>query len=158
MIGIKSAYKIILFTLIFGLIGYFIHPYFVQLSVAEMKNVTVVVINQTASLNLRILIAIIFTFIPLFYFAANKLLNIVVKREQIFIALSILISGIIFWQYKIYSIQERLKELKAAPGGKDINYIFAQEDLNLEFYLFIGLFVGVAIGTFGIFQFRKRNV
>lgn len=157
MIGIKSVYKIILFTLIFGVIGYFVHPYFVQFSVSEMKDVTVVTINLDAAGSLRILMAIFFTFIPLFYFSAKKMLNIVVKREQIFIALSILISGIIFWQYKIYSIQERLKELKAAPGGKDINYIFAQEDLNLEFYLFIGFFVGVFISGIALVQFRKRK-
>lgn len=157
MLDIKSVYKILLISLVFGLIGYFIHPYFVKLSILEMKDVNVVTINKEAAFNLKILLAIVFVFIPLFYFSTIKLLNIDIQRDKIFISLSILIAGIIFWQFKIYSIQERLKELKAAAGELNINYVFAQEDLNLELYLFVGFFVGAVISGIALFQFRKRK-
>jgi hypothetical protein len=158
MIDIKSVYKIVLISLIFGVVGFFVHPYFVKLSIMEMKDVNVVTIDKEAASNLKILMAIIFTFIPLFFFSAIKVLTIENQRDKIFILLSIIIAGIIFWQFKLYSIQERLLELRAQTKGKIINFVFAQEDLNLEFYLLIGFFVGVIISGIALIQFRKRKI
>lgn len=156
MLDIKSIYKIVLISLLVGLIGYFIHPYFVKLSVSEIKDVNVVVIDQEAASNLKILMGIIFTFIPLFFFTAVKVLTIENQRQKLFILLSIVLAGIIFWQFKLYSIHERMLELRASTRGKIINYVFAQENLNLEFYLFIGFFVGVMVSGIALHRFRKR--
>ncbi len=158
MINIKSVYLIILISLISGVIGFFIHPYFVKLSVLEMKDVRVVSFDIAASFNLKILMGIIFTFIPLFLFSVLKVLNLDGQKDKVFILLSILISGIVFWQFKLYSIQERLKELQAQTAGNDVNYVFSQEDLNLELYLFIGFFVGAMISGIALHQFRKKKL
>ncbi len=156
MLDIKSIYKIVLISLIFGVIGYFIHPYFVELSILEMQDVKVIVTDVKTPSNLKILMGIIFTFIPLFFFTAVKVLSIDNQRHKLFILLSIILAGIIFWQFKLYSIHERMLELRASTRGKIINYVFAQEDLNLEFYLFIGFFVGVMIGGIALYRFRKK--
>lgn len=156
MLDIQSIYKIVLISLIFGVIGYFIHPYFVELSILEMQDVKVIVTDVKTPSNLKILMGIIFTFIPLFFFTAVKVLSIDNQRHKLFILLSIILAGIIFWQFKLYSIHERMLELRASTRGKIINYVFAQEDLNLEFYLFIGFFVGVMIGGIALYRFRKK--
>lgn len=158
MINIKSVYIIVLISLLSGAVGFFIHPYFVKLSVLEMKGVNVVTFDLAAIFNLKILMAIVFTFIPLFFFSALKVLNTDAKKDKVFVLLSIIIAGIVFWQFKLYSIQERLKELRAQPGGKDVNYVFSQEDLNLEIYLFIGFFVGAMISGIALHQFRKKKL
>ena len=156
MIDLKSVYKIVLISLVFGVIGYFIHPYFVQLSVMEMKDVNVVTIDKEAVSNLNILMGIIFVFIPLFFFTSVKVLTIENPRHKIFVLLSIILAGVIFWQFKLYSIQQRMIELRAETRGRIVNYVFPQEHLNLEFYLFIGFFVGVMISGVAIYRFRKK--
>ena len=156
MIDLKSVCKIVLISLVFGVIGYFIHPYFVQLSVMEMKDVNVVTIDKEAVSNLNILMGIIFVFIPLFFFTSVKVLTIENPRHKIFVLLSIILAGVIFWQFKLYSIQQRMIELRAETRGRIVNYVFPQEHLNLEFYLFIGFFVGVMISGVAIYRFRKK--
>ena len=156
MIDIKSVYKIVLISLVFGVIGYFIHPYFMKLSVMEMKDVNVVTLEKGSASNLSILMGIIFTFIPLFFFTSVKVLTIENQRHKIFILLSIILAGVIFWQFKLYSIQQHVMNLRAQTRGKIINYVFPQEHLNLEFYLFIGFFVGVMISGVILYRIRKK--
>ena len=156
MIDIKSVYKIVLISLVFGVIGFFIHPYFMKLSVMEMKDVNVVTLEKGSESNLSILMGIIFTFIPLFFFTSVKVLTIENQRHKIFILLSIILAGVIFWQFKLYSIQQHVMNLRAQTRGKIINYVFPQEHLNLEFYLFIGFFVGVMISGVILYRIRKK--
>ena len=156
MIDIKSVYKIVLISLVFGVIGYFIHPYFMKLSVMEMKDVNVVTLEKGSASNLSILMGIIFTFIPLFFFTSVKVLTIENQRHKIFILLSIILAGVIFWQFKLYSIHQHVMNLRAQTRGKIINYVFPQEHLNLEFYLFIGFFVGVMISGVILYRIRKK--
>ncbi len=157
MIDIKSVYKIMVICFVTGLVGFFIHPYFVQLSVSEMKGVSIVTLDTDTAFNLKILMGIICLFIPLFHFTVLKVLNLEKKRDKLFVLISIILSGVIFWQYKLYSIQERFNELRAQTSEIKINYVFAQENLNLEFYLFIGLIVGALIAGLALYRFRSKK-
>lgn len=157
MLSLNKIIKISAISLLLALIAFIAHPYFTALSFYQMKEVKIQTTQIGTEYNLRWIFAVVVAFIPLFYFAVEKFLNIEKTKETIFMLSAIVLSGVIFWQYKIISLQKRFEELNNAKSSFPIQYIFARENLNLEVYCFFGLFAGTIIGGIALYRFRKRN-
>lgn len=150
----KRMFQTLTAVLLLGIIAYFLHPYFQQWSLFQMKDVKVQSVLLGTAFKLKIMFSVAFAFIPLLFFAVIKLMKITEQRQKIFTVAAIFITGIIFWQVKINSLNLRYEELMQV---KYMKYYFALEDLNLELYLLLGFIIGAVLGAIGLYRFNKRN-
>ncbi len=145
----KSALQAIGASLLLAVAGFLIHPYFQELSFFQMKGVRIQALEMGTQSKIRIIFTVAFAFIPLLFFGMRKMLKLTDNKQKIFAVCAILIAGIIFWQYKINSLNTLYNDL----GDM---YFFALEDLNLELYLLIGLIMGAILGGVALYRFKKR--
>lgn len=149
----KSALWTLVSIVLLALFGFVIHPYFQALSFSQFKAIHIQALDLGTQFQLRVLFCAAMAFIPILFFAMKKMLRLTTQRQQFFALAAILISGIIFWQFKIYSLNMRYEELMKV---KIMHYYFALEDLRLEMYLLIGFILGAVIGSISLHRSSKR--
>jgi hypothetical protein len=157
MQSLNTYLKISLTILICGLTGFIIYPFFAKVSLYQLQDVRIQILEINTVNHLRWIFTVVITFIPLLFLTVKKFLQIHQLKQYFFIIASILISGIIFWQYKIVSIQKRFEELNQIKTDYPVQYYFARENLSLEIYLFFGFVIGALIGSIALYRFNKRN-
>lgn len=136
-----------------ALIAFIIYPLYNKLNLYELN--IEVRSSEEMEQKLRLLFTFTLFFIPLIYFALEKFLKLTTKKEKLFVAGSISISGIIFWQIRIYSLNQQFKELQQPYEHVVIHYQFLKENLFLEIFLMTGIIIGAAISLLAIKRFRK---
>lgn len=150
----KNALWAVASALLLATAGLLLHPYFQQLSFIQMEEVQVRAIEAGTQSKLSMLFASSLALIPLLFFAMKKMLKLTQPRQYFFAIVAMLVSGVIFWQFKINSLQMRYEELAKMEA---ISYYFALEDLRLELYLLVGLVVGAGIGSIALYRFSQKS-
>lgn len=152
---VKGAFQAAGAILVLGVAGFLLHPFFMDFSLFLLKNVRVQAISADTDFRNRILFTISFALIPILFLALRKMAKLSDLKQKVFAIAAILVSGIIFWQFKLNSLNMRYEEL--SNGSKSVIYFFALEDLHLELYLVTGFIIGAVIAAIGLYRFKKRQ-
>jgi len=150
----KLAIKYLGLTIILGIIGFLLSNYFRELSVLQLSNVNIEPIHtkMAGQFNKHILFAFSFCLIPVLFLIVFKLTSLRSFRQKLAVYMIIILSGIIFWQYRILSVSKTIKEF----NNIEIPSIFDIDSINFEVFLMIGFTVGTIISIL-IFRIKNRD-
>lgn len=141
--------------LLMAALGYVIHPYFMHLYSYQLGDVQYAVTDLDTPLTLRLIFCAALAFVPLLFFTIQKMMKISEGREKIFILAAMIVSGIIFLQFRISSLKSQFYELN--PRRAFPLQVFDMKDLHLELYLLTGFILGAALGGFALHRFRRSS-
>lgn len=144
-------------SILLAFAGYMFHGAFTDLSFDQLRKVRIQTMEPETGNNLRWIFAVALGSIPLLILAMRKILRLTEVKQTMFSLSAILVSGLIFWQYKVYSLNTRYEELNQVQTGIPMKYYFARENLNLEIYLFLGFVIGAVIGSIGLYRSKNKK-
>ncbi len=94
--------------------------------------------------------------IPLLYFIIERITEISFLYKGVFSCFIIFVSGILFWQYRIFHFQMKYKELSYGLSG-DIPLVLEIDSFN-DFKFWLYLFLGFVTGAIiCVVTFRKNK-
>lgn len=140
-----------------GIVAFFTHELFTSWSCQAMAEVKIQDTQMDLSFKLKLLYTAIWAVVPFFVLAVLLIGKFNEKRHALYIGISTLISGIIFWLFKIYSLNLRYAEIMQVKTPFPVTYYFARADLNLELYVLIGFVVGAILSGIALHRFLKRG-
>ena len=151
----KNSLKYIALILISTVVGFLIWNTFFELSLTQLskENINIVSRKMGDQFFLRSLFAISFGIIPLLYLILRKITKLKFMTQGIISLVIIFLSGILFWQFRIFQLNnrfEKLNTIKIDDGNQmEINI----SELNFEIFLLVGFIIGIAIN---ILIFRNK--
>lgn len=140
-----------------GTVAFFTHELFTSWSYQAMVDVKIQDTQMDFSFKLKLLYTAIWAVFPFFVLTVLLIGKFNEKRHALFIGISTFISGIIFWVFKIYSLNLRYAEITQVKNPFPITFYFAREDLHLELYVLIGFLVGAILSGITLHRFLKRG-
>lgn len=140
-----------------GIVAFFTHELFTSWSYQAMADVKIQDTQMDLSFKLKLLYTAIWAVFPFFVLTVLLIGKFNEKRHALFIGISTFISGIIFWGFKIYSLNLRYAEITQVKIPFPITFYFAREDLNLELYVLVGFVVGAILSGIALHRFLKRG-
>ena len=151
----KNSLKYIALILISTVVGFLIWNTFFELSLTQLskENINIVSRKMGDQFFLRSLFALSFGIIPLLYLILRKIKKLKFMTQGIISLVIIFLSGILFWQFRIFQLNnrfEKLNTIKIDDGNQmEINI----SELNFEIFLLVGFIIGIAIN---ILIFRNK--
>ncbi|MBN1251005.1 MAG: hypothetical protein JXR51_04815 [Bacteroidales bacterium] len=136
--------------LFFAILGFLSYQFFMQISVNQLiaRKIETVFLKLSGQFEQRFMFALIIGIIPVLYLIVKKSTKIKSNFQMLFVYLNIIIFGIIFWQFRIYSV--------IYIASDCINTTLVISRLNLNFWIFIGLIIGTITSIF-ILIFINKN-
>jgi hypothetical protein len=144
-------------SLVLGLVAFFTHSLFTDFSFDALSEVRIQDTQLSLNFRLKLLYTASWAAFPFFVLAVVLLGKFRTRRHVAFISLGTLIAGVIFWFFKIYSLNLRYVEIANVKTPFPMTFYFAREDLNLEIYLLIGFVVGACLSGFALHRYTKRQ-
>lgn len=140
-----------------GITAFWAHPAFTSFSFQIMPEVKIQDTDMDLSFNLRLLFTAIWAVFPFFVLTVLLIGKFNEKRHAVYVGISTLISGVIFWLFKIYSLNLRYDEITHVQTPFPVTFYFARADLNLELYLLIDILTGACLSGIALLRFLKRG-
>jgi len=153
----KTILSVTGLSILLVITGFFTWELFFQFSMDQLEGVKIQVTEINSEIRLKWMFSVALGIVPWLCFGVLKTLALKDNKQVFFAAASIVISGIIFWQYKLYSLKTRYEEISSVPSPFPVEYRFALENLNLEVYLFFGFLLGAIIGAIALYRSSKRQ-
>lgn len=144
--------------------GFFGAGSFLNTSIRLLDGIQVTNTDIGSSMQHALYFCLALGIIPWLFVPVHKIGKARGNRQYWFAAVSILLSGALFWYLRILSLQDYHADLSA--DGTGLLYVFDLEMLRFELHLLIGLLIGAAIATLilnrlnrdlPVNPFRKNN-
>jgi len=147
ILEMKNALKYIGLSILLFVIGFLVQEPFFEISFSQLKNENTQIVSRTMSGQFysHILFSLSIGIIPLLYLILKKItkLDFILKG---FISFGIiLVSGILFWQFRIFQLNNKFQKLSEFDIGNGIQSQMDFNNLNLGLYLFIGFLIGTVL-------------
>jgi hypothetical protein len=142
--------------LLLSIIGFLIRDYFFKLSFSQIANEDTQIVSQNLSGQFysHILFALSIGIIPLLYLIIKKMTKLNFMKQGLISCGIIIVSGILFWQFRIFQLNSKFQNLSEFDIGNGIQTQMGFDNLNLALYLFIGFIIGTVLS---ILIFKNRN-
>ncbi|WP_349663435.1 hypothetical protein IZU89_12555 [Cellulophaga lytica] len=93
----------------------------------------------------QISFALIIGILPLLYLCVQRLTKIKFSNQGLITCGIILLSGILFWQLKIYLVRDELKKMTNYNLGSEIDISYNIENAKYNLFLLLGFVVGAVV-------------
>lgn len=131
-----------------------IHSSFTKFTLSQLKFENV---NFVSSLNNNdILFAFSFAILPLLHLLVDRIIKIKSLKQSLIIIGVIFLSGVVFWQIRVYNLSVKLKLLSEYLFVNDINGGYDMAGFKFELYLILGFICGSII-TIIIYKLLKKS-
>ena len=140
-------------------IGFLIRSYFFEFSFSQIATDNVEFVSRTlgGQFYSHILFALSIGIIPLLYLITKKVAKLNFMKQGLISCGIIIISGIIFWQLRLFQLKTKYQELSEYDIGNGIEVAINSADLNFENYLFIGFLIGT-VASILIYKYKNKKV
>lgn len=155
----NRTFKHFALTVALLLVGFMTRDFFLDYSISQVtnKNAQIVSYNLGGQFASHLVFAVVIGMLPLTYLTV-KHFGKLTSLGQSFIAYSLIVlSGIGFWQYRIYQLQEQTESLLGFTSGTETKIPLDFERLYFTRYLFLGFLTGAILSVL-IFRIVNRNV
>jgi|GEM_PF-5133940 len=144
-----------LISIILFIAAWLCYPLFEKLINYQLNYLPLVVVEKSTPVKLKLLFSVTFAIIPLLTAMVNFLFQAKGKYNY-YVYLSMLVSMIIFSQFRVYSVRKLIEE-EQARFGEYIRIQFAVENLQIVSFMFIGTMLGCIVGALFLKRFQKLN-
>lgn len=152
----RKTFTYLALVIIFFISGLLLHKSFFEYSLALMTEYK---INLTTTkmghlFISQILFAAVIGVLPLLYLGVERLTKIKFIIRGLITCGIILLSGILFWQLRIYVVGKELRKIANHNFQSEIDISYNIENAKYNLFLFLGFSVGAVIS---IIIYRIRN-
>ena len=150
----KETFKYIGLVIVLFVFGFFMSRYFIELSVFQINNNNIELVHtkMAGQFNRRLLFGLSIGLIPILFFFVNKLIKLRSFKQKLTAYLIIIVTGIIFWQYRILDLTNIIDQFPNFGIKTSVDI----DNLKLEIFFLTGLITG-AILSVVIFRIIKSN-
>lgn len=137
-------------------LGLYFYKDFFELSLSGIDTQGVVLANRTIAgrFNYDLMFAVFIGLLPLFYLLIKRITNISFLYKGLIAVLIIIVTGIIFWQLRIFGLNAQFEEISLYELPQDLTPEFDVGNFKFGIYLFMGFIVGTLIS---ILIFRNKS-
>jgi len=152
----RKTFTYLAFVILFTLSGFLLHKSFFEFTIALTTeyNIKMITTKMNYQFISQISFALIIGILPLLYLCVQRLTKIKFLNQGLISCGIILLSGILFWQLKIYLVRDELKKMVNYNLGSEIDISYNIENAKYNLFLLMGFVVGTVVN---ILIYRSRN-
>ena len=146
----RETFQYLAIVIGFTISGFFLHEYFFEFSIAltTKYNIKMITTKMSYQFISQISFAVVIGILPLLYLGVQRMTKLKFLNHGMATCGIILISGIVFWQFRIYLVGEELKKLARSDFGNEIEITYNIENARYNLFLLSGFVVGAVISIF----------
>ncbi|ADY28198.1 hypothetical protein Celly_0363 [Cellulophaga lytica DSM 7489] len=152
----RKTFTYLALVILLIIIGFLLHKSFFEFSIALTTEYNIKMITTKMSYQFisQISFALVIGILPLLYLCVEKLTKIKFLNQGLITCGIILLSGILFWQLRIYLVGAELKKMANYNSGNEMDISYNIQNVKYNLFLLLGFGVGAVIS---IFIYRNRN-
>ena len=152
----RNTFTYLALVIIFTLSGLLLHKSFFEFSIALSTeyNIKMITTKMSSQFISQIFFAVVIGIVPLLYLCVERLTKIKFLTQGLITCGIILLSGILFWQLRIYLVGAELEKMANYNLGNEIDISYNIENAKYNLFLLLGFVVGAVLS---ILIYRGRN-
>jgi len=145
----KKALIYIGLTIVLIVVGFMTGQKFMDISISELNlnNIILLLTTLRGQFKQTLIFTIAIGLIPLLQFISSKIAKVNSIQQRISILMTIIMSGIVFWQFRIFQLNRLFEKYREFNTDKGIENSYFAENLNFGLFLTIGFLIGAVIIT-----------